>query len=323
MRVYFYGWSYVCWKLMRPVATEMLLRHHNVHITNLWGSDPQLDKEDFETFLNSEGKRVLVVTGDWDQPGHALPLERLHRAHAAGIPVLCITHSYLAPCIDVEMLADVTCLWGKHDLQYAKAKQPVITGNPALDNRPHNPEALYRVNARMGMPGWTSFVLFAGSPPGDRCLDYLPTEQQMRDAVWTARQRFPVVVRPHPAFDPKQYSFLTELRNVFLWPGDTETCGQMELMQAARCVIGNSTVLVEAACIGTPVLWLSRNLYPAVIDDVISFQYKTGSDIYRAILYGKPSPEFVDQHNTGNGGAAFRIASTIEGLGATYVDYAD
>ncbi len=258
MHVFALGYLYTCEPILRPVIGELRRRGIEVSYRFEWES-PRWFGVDFDTWLTSDGPRVLLLAADEDHIAHQRGTTAIARAHLKGIPSVSVQHG--AYTDTAHFRADVVCLWSLDYALLVEARHTIVTGNPALDQFPTADEARQKVKARVGLDAYT---LLAGSRHGP---DAAPV------AAYQAaidRAQTPVVVRPHPAeIHLKMADWYADLHaphGLIMWPGDTAECGLPELYSGAREVIGQSTVLIEAQAAGVPVRWIGTP-QPAVVSD--------------------------------------------------------
>lgn len=323
MHVYQFGFTYVDRRILWPVCDALERRGHRVVRHDLWNGsahDQSMEPTWWKSYISGKrDDRVVLTTADLVQPeGHRVQVARIAEARERGIPTVAVQHgAYDWPF--PPMAADIDCLWGPY---YARlvtdARDVRLAGNPAYDDWPDAGAARAVVSERLGVNVRGGYALFAAiseqvMKTGEPRLRGTSTAL-FEEAIRAATACLPVILRPHPrerggAF----YQRMAEHPGVHVWPGDTERAPESALTAGASLVIGNSSILVDAAVNGIPVVWAVEETHPAT-DNIISFSWDGPDVIQWALEHGEPSPGFVMEHNTNPPGyAAERIADAVAG----------
>ncbi len=240
--------------------------------------------EEVERLLESCSPRLLVIGNDRVASGQLL----VQAAHRRGIPVLCVQDG-LAADVPAWWLrtADYTACNGTH-LRDLLLRRGVPVENLRVTGQPRNDSLFARASELDKAAARRSLGL---SPDGLHLLVALQAshDQEYIRSVLREASRVPgatLIVRSHPWQPPAQVSSVVDelgLPNVSLRPDDDSAVA----LRAADVVISQySTMLVEAAALGTPAVavTLSRRANPIdLAEEGVAVQARRVEEILPAI----------------------------------------
>jgi len=256
--------------------------------------------EDHETYLKEADPDIVVVSPAVARGDFTRQTDLLKSAHALGLPTAIGVASWdhLTTKGVIQIRPDRVIVWNEiqrreaEEFHYVPRSDVATTGAQPFDRWFDRRPTLDRASfcKRVGLPADRPFVTFLGSTAAiskqtRKNLEKVFVREwvrALRAANDEAVRTLSVLIRPHPFyFESWSDNDLSDLENVILWPKHGANPVDEEdrndyfhtLFHGAAAVGINTTAMVEAAVVGTPVLTVRTPEFAHSQAGTVHFQY--------------------------------------------------